>query len=1224
MTIHEQLTQSILVLDGAMGTMIQRHSLEEADFRGERYVDHHKPLKGNNDLLCLTRPDVIETIHLEYLRAGADIIETNTFNAQAISQADYDLESAVKDINLAAAQIAKKAAQLVEKEDGKPRYVAGSVGPTNRTTSLASDPNDPSYRATTFDEVATAYREQMVALIQGGIDILLIETIFDTLNSKAALFVLEDVFAEAGREVPVWISVTITDRSGRTLSGQTVEAFWASVQHSKPFAIGLNCALGAEEMRPYLKELSDLCGCYVTCYPNAGLPNQFGGYDETPEQMAAVVKDFAENGWLNIVGGCCGTSPDHIRVMKEQVSTVAPRKIPTIEQRFRVSGLEAYSLTATTGFSMVGERTNITGSPRFAEFIRQGDFEKALQVARQQVESGANLLDVNMDEGMIDSQAAMIRFLNLLSADPDIARVPVMLDSSRWDVLEAGLKCLQGKSVVNSISLKDGEPEFLRRARLLQRYGAAAVVMAFDENGQADTLERKVAVCERAYRLLRDKLDFNAHDIIFDPNVLTVATGIEEHDGYGLAYIQAISGIKSRCPGALTVGGISNVSFSFRGNNAVREAMHAAFLYHSIKAGLDFGIVNAGMLSVYEEIPAELLEHVEDVLLKRRPDATERLVTLAETLKGTQANKVEEKKAAEWRSWPVQERIKHALVKGLVEFVDEDAEEARVQLGRPLLVIEGPLMDGMNYVGDLFGEGKMFLPQVVKSARVMKKAVAYLEPFMEAERLAGTAGSAATKGTILLATVKGDVHDIGKNIVGVVLRCNGYEVIDMGVMIPSDKILQCARDNKVEAIGLSGLITPSLDEMVHVAREMQRENFQLPLLIGGATTSKAHTAVKIAPKYKQPVIHVKDASRVIGVMQKLSDKDGRDAYLAEIAKENLELVRRYGDQGEQKAQLNIAQARANQFKFDWSGYTPPKPSFVGLRFQHKTDLATIAKYIDWTPFFSTWELKGVYPKILDEPRAKELFDDAQVLLKKIIDENLLEARAAYAFFQANSVGDDIQLYDTNGKTVGVWPTLRQQNVRAEGQPNYALSDFVAPKGQGAGPDYLGMFAVSTGFGLDELCKRFEEDHDDYNSIMAKALADRLAEAYAEYLHLQMRREWGIEGSEDPEISDLIKEKFSGIRPAPGYPACPDHRTKKMLWNLMGVEAKIGVKLTENLAMWPASSVSGCYFSHPDSRYFAVGRITKDQVEDYVPRSQSTLEECERWLGSGLSYDPDQG
>ncbi|MBS2037741.1 methionine synthase [bacterium] len=1212
MTIEDLVKQRILILDGGMGTMLQRREITEEQYRGERFANHAGSLKGNCDLLNLTRPEVVEAIHLEYFRAGADMVETNTFSGNFISQADYNMQSLVAELNLEGARIARRAADLAEKEDGKKRFVAGSIGPTTKTCSLAVDPNDPGFRASTFEEMADAYYEQMVNLLKGGVDALLFETITDTLNVKAGLFRLEEAFEAAGRRVPVMISVTIIDQSGRSLSGQTVEAFWNSVRHARPFSVGLNCALGADLLRPYLEELSGLADCYISCYPNAGLPNAMGGFDETPEHFAEVMCDYARQGWLNIAGGCCGTGPENIAMLAQNIHGITPRQIPERPRYLRVAGLEAYNVTPATGFSMIGERTNITGSPKFAELIRQGELEKALAVARQQVENGANLLDINMDEGMIDSVATMQRFLNLVGSEPDISKVPLMLDSSRWDVLEAGLRRVQGKCIVNSISLKDGEAEFLRRAHLLQRYGAAAVIMAFDENGQADTRERKVAVCQRAYNLLREKLDFAPEDMVFDPNVLTVATGMEEHDLYGLHFIEAVGEIKKACPGALTVGGISNVSFSFRGNNPVREAMHAAFLYHAIKNGLDFGIVNAGMLSVYEEIPPDLLAYVEDVLLFRRPDATERMVAYAEELKAKNAaagGGPVVKEAAEWRSWPVAERLKHALVKGLVEHIEQDAEEARQLLGRPLAVIEGPMMDGMNVVGDLFGAGKMFLPQVVKSARVMKKAVAYLEPFMDQER----AGSGSSKGTVLLATVKGDVHDIGKNIVSVVLRCNSYEVIDLGVMVPCEKILSAAKEHGVQAIGLSGLITPSLDEMVHVAKEMERLQVGLPLLIGGATTSRAHTAVKIAPRYSLPTIHVKDASRVVQVMQGLNEP----TFWAEQQKDYEELRRRHGEGQAKERFLSLEQARENRLRLDWSEARLAQPEFFGVR-TWEPELAEIVPYIDWTPFFSTWELKGAYPRIFDDPQvgseARKLFDDAQALLQRIISEKRLKARAVYGFFKAQAEGDDILLEG------GKWrlPTLRQQMVRAEGLPNMALSDFVAPDR----PDSIGAFAVSTGEGLDLLVAELDAQHDEYNSIMAKALADRLAEALAELLHLKVRREWGYGQEEKLEIGDLIKERYRGIRPAPGYPACPDHQGKRILWEMLDAEKAAGIQLTESLAMWPASSVSGFYFAAPEARYFAVGRISKDQVEDYARRTGWSLEVVERWLSPALNYEPE--
>lgn len=1205
--LQRLVEERILILDGGMGTMLQRHKLEEEQFRGQRFADHSQNLKGNSDVLCLSQPDIVRQIHLDYFLAGADMVETNTFNGTAISQGEYGLQGLVREINLAAVALAREAAEAAQAQDGRRRFVAGAIGPTNRTTSLSADPSDPGHRSTTFAEVARAYHEQVVALLQGGVDTLLFETVFDTLNLKAGLFILEEAFAEAGRRVPVMISVTIIDKAGRTLSGQTVEAFWASVRHARPFSVGLNCALGAEEMRAHVEELSGLADCYFSCYPNAGLPNAFGGYDETPEHMAEVLADFARQGWINIIGGCCGTGPEHIRAIAEKLRDIPRRQVPQVEPYLRLSGLEAYVVKPSTGFSMVGERTNITGSPRFAEMVRQGDLEKALAVARQQVESGANLLDINMDEGMIDSRATMVRFLNLIGSEPDIARVPLMLDSSRWDVLEAGLQCVQGKCVVNSISLKDGESEFLRRASLLQRYGAAAVVMAFDENGQADTRDRKVAVCQRAFQLLREKLDFPAEDILFDPNVLTVATGMEEHDGYGLAFIEAVGEIKKACPGCKTVGGISNVSFSFRGNNPVREAMHAAFLYHSIARGLDFGIVNAGMLSVYEEIPKELLGYVEDVLLQRRPDATERMVGYAEQLKASASpQQAAVKEQAEWRGWPVAQRLQHALIKGIVDFIEQDVEECRLALGRPLAVIEGPMMDGMNVVGDLFGAGKMFLPQVVKSARVMKKAVAYLEPYMDQERAGGSA-----KGTVLMATVKGDVHDIGKNIVSVVLRCNSYEVIDLGVMVPCEKILEAAVEHQVQAVGLSGLITPSLDEMVHVAKEMQRQGLTMPLLIGGATTSRAHTAVKIVPRYAQPVVHVKDASRVVQVMQNLLDPVARPGYLAELAKDHQELQRRHGEGQSQERFLTLEQARANRLSLDWSQAPPARPQQLGV-FEFSTTIEELVAYIDWTPFFATWELKGAYPRILEDPHARQLFEDAQKFLQKLIQDRSLQMKAVFGFFAAHSEGDDIVL--EGGRRLAC---LRQQLVRAEGLPNLSLADFVAPSN-----DVVGAFAVTSGIGLEEICKKARADHDDYTDIMAKALADRLAEALAERLHQHVRQLWGYGREENLEIADLIKERYRGIRPAPGYPACPDHRGKQLIWELLQVDQRIGLTLTESLAMWPASSVSGFYFSAPESRYFAVGRISKDQLEDYAQRNGWSVAECERWLSPNLNYEPE--
>ncbi|MEW6280172.1 MAG: methionine synthase [Candidatus Eremiobacterota bacterium] len=1194
--------ERILVLDGAMGTMIQRYGLDEADFRGERFADWPHSVKGNSDLLCLTQPDIIRAIHLEYLDAGADLIETNTFSAQAISLADYHMEELAYEINVAAARIAREAVA----ERGGTAYVMGSVGPTNKTASLSPDVNDPGFRAVTFQQVAAAYLTQMRGLLDGGVDALLLETSFDTLNLKAAIFGLEDAFRASGRTVPVMLSVTITDRSGRTLSGQTLEAFWTSVRHARPFSVGINCALGVDDMRPYVEELSALADCYTSCYPNAGLPNAFGGYDDTPGYMAEALGEWCRNGWLNMVGGCCGTTPEHIRAIAKAAREAAPRVPPKRAPVLKASGLEAYTVgTGGAGFTMVGERTNITGSPRFATLIKAADFEGALAVARQQVENGANLIDVNMDEGLIDSQATMVRFLHLLSSDPDIARVPVMIDSSRWEVIEAGLQCLQGRPVVNSISLKDGEEEFLRRARLIRRYGAAFVVMAFDEKGQADTLQRKLDIATRAYDLLMQD-GFDPSDIVFDPNVLTVATGIEEHNGYGRAFIEAVRELKARLPHVHTLGGISNVSFSFRGNNPVREAMHSAFLYHAIQAGLDMAIVNAGMLTVYEEIPEELRERVEDVLLDRRPDATERLVELAEGLRGT--GQKTGKAVAEWRQGSLEVRLQHALVHGVVDHVEADMDEARGKYPTPLSIIEGPLMDGMNVVGDLFGAGKMFLPQVVKSARVMKKAVACLRPYMESGRANG-----GSKGRVLMATVKGDVHDIGKNIVGVVLGCNGYEVIDLGVMVPSNTLLAEARERQVDLIGLSGLITPSLDEMVQVARELQREGFTQPLLIGGATTSRMHTAVKIAPAYRQPVVHVLDASRAVGVVSQLLDPAGRQALVQQVSREYEELRERYQARQADQTFLSLDQARANRLQLTWNGKPPDRPAFTGVR-QVEFPLSELRDYIDWTPFFTTWELRGVYPRILDQPQARELFEDARKLLDRIVAENLLRPRGVYGFFPAHAHGDDIELVGQDARI----HTLREQRQKGNQQPNLALADFVAPADSGR-EDYVGAFAVSVGEGLDALVRGFEADHDDYHAIMARALADRLAEAFAERLHLQARRDWGF--SEELSLEDLLRERYRGIRPAPGYPACPDHTEKRTLWRLLDVEKNAGIRLTESMAMMPASSVSGWLFGHPEARYFAVGKLGRDQVADYAARKGLDVAEVERWLGSNLNYDP---
>ncbi len=1191
------LEKRILVLDGAMGTQVQTYRLDEATFRGERFKNHPRDLKGASDVLALTKPEVLEEIHGKYLAAGADIIETNTFNAQAISFADYDLQPYVYEINKAAAEICRRVADQASTPD-KPRFVAGAMGPTNRTASLSPDVNNPGLRGVTFDELVDAYHEQVRGLVDGGVDILMPETTFDTLNLKAALFAIQKYFDETGITLPVIASITITDASGRTLSGQTVEATWNSISHAPLLAVGINCALGAEEMRPHIEEISRLAPIFISCYPNAGLPNALGGYDETPQMMAATLRDYAANGWLNIVGGCCGTGFEHIRQIAEIVATLPPRVPQTIEPHLRLSGLEPLTVTPESNFIVVGERTNVTGSPKFAKLIKEGDLEGALRVAKQQIEGGANILDVNMDEGLLDSEKMMSDFLNLVASEPDIARVPIMVDSSKWSVLEAGLKVLQGKSVVNSISLKEGEGVFKHHARLVKRYGAAVVVMAFDEQGQADSIERKGEICSRAYRILVDEVGFNPTDIIFDPNVLTVATGIEEHNAYGVAFIEAVRRLREKFPLANASGGISNVSFSFRGNNVVREAMHAAFLYHAIRAGLTMGIVNAGQLGIYEEIEKDLLGLVEDVLLNRRPDATERLVAFADTVKGQSTASVKEEE--EWRHGTVEARLSHALVKGIVDHIDADVEEARQKYPTGLSIIEGPLMDGMNVVGNLFGAGKMFLPQVVKSARVMKKAVAYLLPYMEAEKQ--QSGDTRARGKILMATVKGDVHDIGKNIVGVVLGCNNYEVVDLGVMVSAEKILDTAEHEHADIIGLSGLITPSLDEMVHVAREMERRHFRVPLLIGGATTSKLHTAVKIAPKYSQPTVHVLDASRAVGVVTSLLSEQ-RETYVSGVAAEYDKLRARIEQRAITILPLDEARRRAPKLSF-----APAPPPFTGVRVLDDVPLAEIEPLIDWTPFFQTWELRGRYPQILDEPRAKELFDDAQELLREIIGKRLLKARAVYGIWPAKREGDDVVV---PGVT---FHTLRQQQETTTGQ-NLALADFIAPSG-----DYVGGFAVTAGIGVDELVGRFQKDHDDYNSIMTKALADRLAEALAEKVHRDLRREWYAK-DESLSNEELIAEKYRGIRPAPGYPACPDHTEKRTLFTLLGAE-NLGIHLTESYAMTPAASVSGLYFAHPESRYFAVGKIGRDQVEDYARRKGMTVEEIERWLAPNLAYEPE--
>ena len=1217
-TLEEALASRILVLDGAMGTMVQRLQLTEADFRGERFAGHTHDLKGNNDILLLTRPDAIRTIHEQYLAAGADIIETSTFSSNAVSQADYGLEALAYELNVAGARVARAATDAwTARTPDRPRFVAGSMGPTTKVLSLSPDVNNPALRSISFDEMADAYRDQALGLIDGGVDLLLVETIVDTLNAKAALVGIEQAFAERGRRLPIMISATITDRSGRTLSGQTLDAFYISVEHAQPFSVGLNCALGARDMRPYLAELARIATGYVTCYPNAGLPNAFGQYDEAPDETAGLIRDFATSGFVNIIGGCCGTTPDHIAAIARAVEGVAPRPLPRPGDQpslTRMSGLEALVLRPEASFQMIGERTNVTGSRKFARLVSSGDWTGAAEVALDQVRGGANILDVNMDEGMLDSAACMTRFLNYIATEPEIARIPVMIDSSKWSVIEAGLKCVQGKAIVNSISLKEGEAEFLERAATVRRYGAAMVVMAFDETGQADTVERKVAICQRAYHLLTTRAGVEPTDIIFDPNVLAVATGLEEHNDYAVAFIEATRQIKATCPGARVSGGISNLSFSFRGNDVVREAMHSAFLFHAIRAGLDMGIVNAGQLVVYEDIPEDLRVHVEDVLFNRRPDATERMVRYAETVRGT-ASKREADLA--WRDAPVARRLSHALVHGIVDFIEADTEEARQELGRPIQVIEGPLMDGMKTVGDLFGAGKMFLPQVVKSARAMKRAVAYLEPFMAEEKAAGGGGA---QGRVLMATVKGDVHDIGKNIVGVVLGCNSYEVIDLGVMVSCDRILNEATAHNVDAIGLSGLITPSLDEMAYVATEMERRGFTIPLLIGGATTSRQHTAVKIAPQYSGPTIHVPDASRVTDVVGSLLSPTQRDGFVADTRAAQETLRAQYALRAERPT-VPYTRARANRQQLDFTQV--PVPAFTGAR-QVDIDLGDLVPYIDWTFFFSAWELKGRYPAILEDavhgPAARDLFASGQALLDRLISGRQLRARGVYGFWPANADGDDVVLYgtgDASGEELLRFPMLRQQEVIADDKPNRSLADFVAPVGSGV-TDYVGAFAVTAGIGTDDVVRRFEAAHDDYSAILTKALADRLAEAFAEYLHQRARADWGL--TEALSYDQLIDEAFQGIRPAFGYPACPDHSLKQRLFDLLGARA-IGMDLTESCAMTPAASVSGLYFSHPGSRYFNIQRVNADQVADYAARAGMPVAEAEMGLRPILAYEP---
>ncbi|HAS6176600.1 TPA: methionine synthase [Vibrio vulnificus] len=1217
--IEAQLKQRILLIDGGMGTMIQGYKLQEQDYRGERFADWHSDLKGNNDLLVLTQPQLIKEIHHAYLEAGADILETNTFNATTIAMADYDMESLSEEINFAAAKLAREAAdEWTAKNPAKPRYVAGVLGPTNRTCSISPDVNDPGYRNVSFDELVEAYSESTRALIRGGSDLILIETIFDTLNAKACAFAVESVFEELGFALPVMISGTITDASGRTLSGQTTEAFYNSLRHVRPISFGLNCALGPDELRPYVEELSRISETFVSTHPNAGLPNAFGEYDLSPEEMAEHVKEWAQSGFLNLIGGCCGTTPEHIRHMAMAVEGVSPRVLPEIPVACRLSGLEPLTIAKDTLFVNVGERTNVTGSARFKRLIKEELYDEALDVAREQVENGAQIIDINMDEGMLDAEACMVRFLNLCASEPEISKVPIMVDSSKWEVIEAGLKCIQGKGIVNSISLKEGKEKFVEQAKLIRRYGAAVIVMAFDEVGQADTRERKLEICTKAYRILVDEVGFPPEDVIFDPNIFAVATGIDEHNNYAVDFIEAVADIKRDLPHAMISGGVSNVSFSFRGNNYVREAIHAVFLYHCFKNGMDMGIVNAGQLEIYDNVPEKLREAVEDVVLNRRDDATERLLEIAEEYRENAVGKQEDASALEWRTWSVEKRLEHALVKGITEFIVEDTEEARLNASKPLEVIEGPLMDGMNVVGDLFGEGKMFLPQVVKSARVMKQAVAHLEPFINASKQAGS-----SNGKILLATVKGDVHDIGKNIVGVVLQCNNYEIIDLGVMVPCEQILKVAKEQQVDIIGLSGLITPSLDEMVHVAKEMERLGFDLPLLIGGATTSKAHTAVKIEQNYSHPVVYVNNASRAVGVCTSLLSNELRPAFVERL-QADYELVRDQHNRKKPRTKpVTLEAARANKVAIDWQSYTPPAPSQPGVHVFDDFDVATLRQYIDWTPFFLTWSLVGKYPTIFEHEEvgeeAKRLFEDANEWLDRIEQEGLLKARGMCGLFPAASVGDDIEVYTDESRTqvAKVLHNLRQQTEKPKGA-NYCLSDYVAPKESGK-KDWIGAFAVTGGVNERELADQFKAQGDDYNAIMIQAVADRLAEAFAEYLHERVRKEiWGYAADENLSNEELIREKYQGIRPAPGYPACPEHTEKGPLWELLNVEETIGMSLTSSYAMWPGASVSGWYFSHPDSRYFAIAQIQQDQVESYAERKGWDLLEAEKWLGPNIN------
>ncbi|SFM56195.1 methionine synthase [Marinobacter zhejiangensis] len=1221
-SLQEILKERIVVLDGGMGTMIQNEKLDEAAFRGDRFADYDREVKGNNDLLCLSQPDLLMRIHEDYLLAGADIIETNTFNSTRLSQADYGLESIARELNVESARLARKIADEVTARDPqKPRFVAGAVGPTSRTASISPDVNNPGYRNVDFQTLVDNYYEAVSGLVEGGSDLILIETVFDTLNAKAAIYATQQYFEDSGITLPIMISGTITDASGRTLSGQTTEAFWNSVSHARPLSVGLNCALGADALRPYVEELSNKATTFVSAHPNAGLPNEFGEYDQTPEEMAAIIEGFARDGFLNIIGGCCGSRPDHIAAIAKTVAKYPPRKIPERPAALRLSGLEPFTGDKNTLFINVGERTNVTGSKRFLRLIKDEQYEEALSVARDQVENGAQIIDINMDEGMLDSRDVMVTFLNLVASEPDISRVPIMIDSSKWDVIEAGLRCIQGKAVVNSISLKEGEEEFINRARDCMRYGAAVVVMAFDETGQADTYQRKTEICKRSYDVLTG-IGFDPADIIFDPNIFAIATGIEEHNNYAVDFIEATRWIRENLPHASVSGGVSNVSFSFRGNDPVREAIHSVFLYHAIKAGMNMGIVNPGQLVIYDEIEPELKERVEDVVLNRRDDATDRLLEIAEQYRG-KAGKTEVEDLA-WREWPVEKRLEHALVKGITTYIVEDTEACRQNASHPIHVIEGPLMDGMNVVGDLFGDGKMFLPQVVKSARVMKQAVAHLIPFIEAEKTEGQ----KAKGKILMATVKGDVHDIGKNIVGVVLQCNNYEVIDLGVMVPCDKILETARTEDVDIIGLSGLITPSLDEMVHVASEMQRLDFQIPLMIGGATTSKAHTAVKIEPKYKNDIaLYVADASRCVNVASQLLSQSQKQDFVEAARQEYDEIRERRKNRGERVKLVSLEEARSRAPQLDFSGYQPRKPAFTGVRAFDAYDLNELVDYIDWTPFFISWDMAGKYPKIFDDPKrgeaARTLYDDAQKILRRMIDEKRVTARAVIGFWPANRRGDDLVLYtdETRSEELATLHHLRQQDEKASGQAMAALSDFVMPEDAGA-TDYVGGFAVTTGIGAEEFAEEFKQANDDYNAIMVKALADRLAEAFAERMHERVRKEfWGYASDETLDNEALIREQYSGIRPAPGYPACPDHTEKASLFSLLDATSNAGIELTEHFAMFPAAAVSGWYFGHPDSKYFAVGRIGRDQVEDYAKRKGISQAEAERWLAPSLAYDP---